>query len=573
MISIPPKQLHLRNRSLSLHSTEVASLSLDAAVPKRADSRHGRRSSNASNKTLSRPTSRLSRRRANSGAASIGGSLDEKTGGKDKDKDRSRRMSMAEWASNAMGTVTGGKGKRNKDKDAFAALDDAETEGTTEESSQAKSSLTFMSIAKFASKSAPTVSRVTEDSTPSNIPIPWSSRKPHGKKVARALYDFEGGSDELSFKAGTEIAVSNEVLDDWWMGEVDGQTGLFPASYVEVLGISSAHSDTSASSSCPSVTKPHGASNSRRASSNGRRSNVPTPKHKSVALAPDKGRDDNYLTSDVEDEDIRDLALFQPVVDASTPVYGAFDNHSKTFSTDGSEDLHDTDTERWGGAQNQDTFSSSHTQSGIADDWVKFDSGSDVDRKKQTPSGAQQQESKQMSSQRPATPKQRTLSLLGSLNSPFKIPMVDSAQQPLISRSKSDDPSLLLPVNTTNVENPIRGSPLKKVPPPPPPRRASQHPSVAPPIPKKGQHNTQATLSSSSSSNSSPLVSSSNLLNIPGGSSGERDVRNDRSPFDSVVELGLSTDSEGGEGSCERFRQNPFKPKGICSNCLQIHDI
>jgi len=251
--SIPPKQSHLRNRSFSVHSTELANLSPDnddAAIPKRADSRHGRRSSNASNKTLSRPTSRLSRRRANSGAASIGGSFDEKTGAKDKDKERSRRMSMAEWASNAMGTVTGGKGKKNKDKDAFAALDDGETGGTTEES---RSSSTFMSIAKFASKSAPTVTRVTEDPTPSDIPIPWSARKPYGKKLAKALYDFEGGSDELSFKAGREIAILNEVLDDWWMGEVDGQTGLFPASYVEVLGLSSAHFDTSPSPSEPRI--------------------------------------------------------------------------------------------------------------------------------------------------------------------------------------------------------------------------------------------------------------------------------------------------------------------------------
>ena len=120
--------------------------------------------------------------------------------------------------------------------------------------SQVKQSLPRPSIAKFASKSAPTVTRVTEDPAPSDIPIPWSARKPYGKKLAKALYDFEGGSDELSFKAGTEIAILNEVLDDWWMGEVDGQTGLFPASYVEVLGLSSAHSDTSASSSGPSVT-------------------------------------------------------------------------------------------------------------------------------------------------------------------------------------------------------------------------------------------------------------------------------------------------------------------------------
>jgi len=120
-----------------------------------------------------------------------------------------------------------------------------------------------------------------------------------------------------------------------------------------------------------------------------------------VALAPDKGRDDSYLTSDVDDDDIRHLARLQPVVNASTTVYGAFDNHSKTFSTDGSEDLHDVHIERWEGAQNQGTFSTSNTQSEIFDDWVKFDNGTDVDRKKQTLSGAQRQEL----SQRPTTPK------------------------------------------------------------------------------------------------------------------------------------------------------------------------
>jgi len=117
----------------------------------------------------------------------------------------------------------------------------------------------------------------------------------------------------------------------------------------------------------------------------------PTPKHKPVALAPDKGRDDSYLTSNVNDDDIRDLAQLQPVVNASSAVYGAFDNHSKTFSTDGSEDLHDAHIERWKG-QNQGTFSTSNTQSEISDDWVKFNNGTDVDRKKQTLSGAQRQE-------------------------------------------------------------------------------------------------------------------------------------------------------------------------------------
>jgi len=105
-----------------------------------------------------------------------------------------------------------------------------------------------------------------------------------------------------------------------------GQTGLFPASYVEIFGLSSTHSDTSASSSGPSVTKPHGASSSRRASCNGCRSNVSTPKHKLLS----------------HDSHLKEVVMTVNSRAISTAVYGAFYNHSKTFSTDGSEDLHDT---------------------------------------------------------------------------------------------------------------------------------------------------------------------------------------------------------------------------------------
>lgn len=49
----------------------------------------------------------------------------------------------------------------------------------------------------------------------------------------RALYDFDGSIDQLSFKVGDEIAVIYEGRDGWYMGELCGQRGLFPASYTE----------------------------------------------------------------------------------------------------------------------------------------------------------------------------------------------------------------------------------------------------------------------------------------------------------------------------------------------------
>ncbi|GAA5878262.1 hypothetical protein JCM3774_001134 [Rhodotorula dairenensis] len=51
---------------------------------------------------------------------------------------------------------------------------------------------------------------------------------------ARAMYDFVGeSSDELSFARGDLIRVIDAVSDEWWRGELRGQTGIFPTNYVE----------------------------------------------------------------------------------------------------------------------------------------------------------------------------------------------------------------------------------------------------------------------------------------------------------------------------------------------------
>ncbi|POY73370.1 hypothetical protein BMF94_3707 [Rhodotorula taiwanensis] len=51
---------------------------------------------------------------------------------------------------------------------------------------------------------------------------------------ARAMYDFRGESDdELTFSRGEMIRVIDAVSDEWWRGELRGQTGIFPTNYVE----------------------------------------------------------------------------------------------------------------------------------------------------------------------------------------------------------------------------------------------------------------------------------------------------------------------------------------------------
>ena len=123
---------------------------------------------------------------------------------KDSEKDKPKRMNVAGWASSAVGSVAS-IGKKSKEKDRFAELQD-HLDGNYERN----------------------------DSSPS-ITVKRSPGKLSKQKFVRALRDFEGSPDELSFKAGDEIIVINEVLEEWWLGSLNDQTGLFPTSHVEVL--------------------------------------------------------------------------------------------------------------------------------------------------------------------------------------------------------------------------------------------------------------------------------------------------------------------------------------------------
>lgn len=55
--------------------------------------------------------------------------------------------------------------------------------------------------------------------------------------TARALYDYQAGDDsEITFDPGDIITDIEQIDDGWWKGKgPDGQVGLFPANYVELI--------------------------------------------------------------------------------------------------------------------------------------------------------------------------------------------------------------------------------------------------------------------------------------------------------------------------------------------------
>lgn len=50
-----------------------------------------------------------------------------------------------------------------------------------------------------------------------------------------AIYDYAAAnSDEMSFSKGQLINVLDKNDPDWWKGELNGATGLFPTNYVKM---------------------------------------------------------------------------------------------------------------------------------------------------------------------------------------------------------------------------------------------------------------------------------------------------------------------------------------------------
>ena len=54
----------------------------------------------------------------------------------------------------------------------------------------------------------------------------------------KAIYNFNGeNDDELSIKKGDVIEVVEIIDDGWWIGNLKGKIGMFPANYVESMNV------------------------------------------------------------------------------------------------------------------------------------------------------------------------------------------------------------------------------------------------------------------------------------------------------------------------------------------------
>jgi hypothetical protein len=415
-------------------------------------SKHLRRGSSGS-KPSSRPASRLSMMRTNSTAS--GEEREEKNGNK-----KSRRISVASWVD----SVTGSKEKKSKDTEAFTTLDDDPAVNNTTEYQTNGTGGTPKKTTLGRSSSN---SKSKENMSPNVAPRILKPPSMQGKKVVRALYDFSGSTDELSFKSGNEIIVLNEVLDDWWMGELDGQRGLFPMSYTEGPRPQSGKQDTP---------------------------------HKPGVSKDVNGYRKDYMTVDADEDG--ELATTPMMIE--TPTYGTFnDNMSITSSMVSDEDDFRT----------RPMFFPQEVQQPFSDANHRF--------VVQPPPP----------SQRP----KRSVLLFG-----------DPAQESLINGSSMDEdpPSHWMTTTSTT----------RKQPPPPPPRRpANRFPTSGPPVPRKPPLYTKTSPSRSMMTSSPSPIGSAN-------------DGYDRSPFDSAIELG------GATVACKQFRQHPFKPEGMCSNCYEFHD-
>jgi hypothetical protein len=248
-------------------STETAS--------RKGGNRRGSSASRPSSRPPSRPSSRASRKRAYSAGA-------EKE--KEKTDKAGKIISMADWASSAVSSVTG-RGK--KDKENFTTLMD--DDGRDNAGLRRRSSSTSFAYKHSRSKSGENVANVSPK-LPVRIIRPLSLQ---GKKLVRALYDFTGSADELTFKVGDEIVVLNEVVDGWWVGELDGRKGLFPTPYTEAI--------------------------------------LSSPFKQSLSMRSRLDQDE-YATNELDDNHLYGESPVSPVSTGRSPLYGNFDAESITDS-------------------------------------------------------------------------------------------------------------------------------------------------------------------------------------------------------------------------------------------------
>jgi hypothetical protein len=78
-----------------------------------------------------------------------------------------------------------------------------------------------------STSSSSTTSATTNSSNNTTVIVPSVGK-------CRALYSYAANMyDELSIQPGDVINIHDKQADGWWLGELSGTVGIFPATYVE----------------------------------------------------------------------------------------------------------------------------------------------------------------------------------------------------------------------------------------------------------------------------------------------------------------------------------------------------
>lgn len=86
-----------------------------------------------------------------------------------------------------------------------------------------------------AAAPAPTPGPATAHRAAPSVPRPAAAPPPPAGKTVTAMYKFEPQEPgELRFNKSDTIVVTDDSDPNWWKGSCNGETGLFPASYVSV---------------------------------------------------------------------------------------------------------------------------------------------------------------------------------------------------------------------------------------------------------------------------------------------------------------------------------------------------
>lgn len=137
-----------------------------------------------------------------------------------------------------------GRNGSKKDREQFAALrddadgdsDSSDPEGAPGTPVQVPKSSSLLSLGKWTKSQQ-------NNASPRIPPLGLKGRSGElERQVVRAVSDYLGSSDELSFNTGDEIVVIGEVIDGWMMGQLGGKKGLFPTVYTEPVAAGSRRS-------------------------------------------------------------------------------------------------------------------------------------------------------------------------------------------------------------------------------------------------------------------------------------------------------------------------------------------